>query len=105
MTDPSTYSTMECTTLWGWITTSMLEAGALKSHCASMTSRPLFIIVAESTEILRPMTQFGCAHASSGVTEAKRSSGSVRNGPPEAVSRMRRTPARDRSPSYAAGNA
>ena len=28
-----------------------------------MTSRPLFISVAESTEILRPITQFGCAQA------------------------------------------
>ena len=32
-----------------------------------MTSRPLFIIVAESTEILRPITQLGWAQAS-GVT-------------------------------------
>ena len=27
-----------------------------------MTSRPLFIMVAESTEILRPISQFGWAH-------------------------------------------
>ena len=40
------------------------------ASCASITSSPLFIIVAESTEILRPITQFGCAHASSGVTPA-----------------------------------
>ena len=33
-----------------------------------MNSSPLFMSVAESTEILRPMTQFGCAQASSGVT-------------------------------------
>ena len=33
-----------------------------------MSSRPLFMSVAESTEILRPMTQFGCAQACSGVT-------------------------------------
>ena len=32
---------------------------ALNSQRASITSRPLFIIVAESTEILRPITQFG----------------------------------------------
>jgi len=27
-----------------------------------ITSSPLFIMVAESTEILRPITSFGCAH-------------------------------------------
>jgi hypothetical protein len=63
------------------------------SQCASMTSRPLFIIVAESTLIFRPITQLGCAQASSGVTRASSASGRSRNGPPEAVSRMRRTPA------------
>ncbi len=55
-------------------------------------------MVAESTEILRPMTQFGCAHACSGVTPARRSTGVVRNGPPDAVSRMRRAPERSNSP-------
>ena len=30
--------------------------------CASITSRPLFIMVAESTEILAPMLQFGMLH-------------------------------------------
>ena len=52
-----------------------------------MTSRPLFIIVAESTLILRPITQFGCAHSlSSGVTSAALTGSRLRNGPPEAVS-------------------
>ena len=32
---------------------------------------PLFIMVAESTEILRPITQFGCAQACSGVTPSR----------------------------------
>jgi hypothetical protein len=50
-----------------------------------MTSSALFIIVAESTEILRPMTQFGCAQACSGVTVPSVSGARVRNGPPEAV--------------------
>ena len=36
-----------------------------------MNSSPLFMSVAESTEILRPMTQFGCAQASSGVTRVE----------------------------------
>ena len=62
--------------------------GTPNSQCASITSRPLFIIVAESTVILRPMRQFGCAQASSGVTFASSASGRVRNGPPEAVSRI-----------------
>jgi hypothetical protein len=52
---------MEWITLCGWITTSILSAGAPKSQCASITSRPLFIMVAESTEILRPITQLGWA--------------------------------------------
>ncbi len=74
-----------------WISTSMRSGARSNSQRASMTSRPLFIMVAESTEILRPITQFGCAQASSGVTADRRSSGAVRNGPPDAVSRMRRT--------------
>ena len=49
-------------------------------------------MVAESTDIFCPITQFGWAQACSGVTRAKLSSGVSRNGPPEAVSRMRRTP-------------
>ena len=35
--------------------------------CASISSRPLFIIVAESTLILAPMSQLGCATACAGV--------------------------------------
>ena len=53
-----------------------------------MTSSALFIIVAESTEILRPITQFGCAQASSGVTPCSVAGSRWRNGPPEAVSTM-----------------
>src|SRR5690606_13806337 len=83
--DPSVYSTMECTTLCGWITTLMREAGMENSQCASMTSSPLFSIVAESTEIFFPIDQFGCLHACSGVTCASASSATVRNGPPDAV--------------------
>ncbi|MCY1538305.1 hypothetical protein D9M68_738380 [compost metagenome] len=43
-------------------------------------------MVAESTEILRPMTQFGWAQASSGVTRWRVFGSRWRNGPPEAVS-------------------
>ena len=42
-------------------------------------------MVAESTEILRPIDQLGCAHACSGVTFLNCCGSSVRNGPPEAV--------------------
>jgi hypothetical protein len=59
--------------------------------CASITSSALFIIVAESTEILRPITQFGCAQASSGVTRASVAGSRPRNGPPDAVRTMRAT--------------
>ena len=38
--------------------------------CASISSSPLFIMVAESTEILAPMVQLGCAIAWLGVTLA-----------------------------------
>ena len=41
---------------------------ASKSQRASITSRPLFIIVAESTEILRPMPSSGARTPASGVT-------------------------------------
>ena len=39
------------------------RAGRPNSRQASISSRPLFMSVAESTEILRPMTQRGCAQA------------------------------------------
>ena len=68
---------------------SMRSAGMPNSQLASITSRPLFISVAESTEILRPITHFGCAHASSGVTPSR--SSRFRNGPPDAVSIKART--------------
>jgi hypothetical protein len=63
-----------------------------------MTSKPLFIMVAESTEILRPITHLGCATACSGVICVSASSGVVRNGPPEAVSKILLTPPRAMSP-------
>jgi hypothetical protein len=68
----SRQTTIEWMMLCGWITTLMRSGGRSNSQCASMTSSALFIIVAESTEILRPITQFGWAQASSGVTLCKR---------------------------------
>ena len=66
--EPSTYSTSECTMLCGCTTTSTCAGSIPNSRQASMSSRPLFISVAESTEILRPIFQRGCAQAWSGVT-------------------------------------
>ena len=93
MTDPSRSSTSECTTDCGCTTTSMRSGPVSNSQRASMTSRPLFISVAESTVILRPMRQVGWARASAGRTSSRRSAGHSRNGPPEAVSTSRRTSA------------
>ena len=47
--------------LCGWMTTSICSGGTPNSQCASITSRPLFISVAESTLILRPIFQVGWA--------------------------------------------
>ena len=64
-TVPSTNSTMEWTTDCGCTSTSMRSAGTPKSQRASITSRPLFMRVAESMVILRPMLQVGWFRASS----------------------------------------
>ena len=71
-TVPSTNSTIECTTDCGCTSTSMRSAATPKSQRASMTSSPLFMRVAESIVILRPMFQVGCCRASPGVTSRKR---------------------------------
>ena len=57
--EPSAYSTSECTRLCGWTTTLTWDSGSPKSSVASITSSPLFMSVAESTEILRPIFHFG----------------------------------------------
>ncbi|MND44427.1 hypothetical protein D3C80_352620 [compost metagenome] len=72
-TEPSLYCTMEWITDWGWITTWICSGRALNSQRASMYSSPLLIMVAESTEILAPMDQLGCATAWAGVTLASSS--------------------------------
>ena len=58
--DPSVSSTIECTTDCGCTTTSIWSARTPNSQCASITSRPLFISVAESIVIFRPIRQVGC---------------------------------------------
>ena len=90
-TVPSTNSTIEWTTDCGWMRTSTRPALTPKSHRASITSSPLFMRVAESIVIFRPMDHVGCARASAGVTRSKLSRARVRNGPPEAVRTRRRT--------------
>ena len=90
-TDPSTYSTIEWTIDCGWTTTPMRSTSTSKSHRASMTSRPLFIIVAESIVIFGPIFHVGWRSASSTVIAENVSKGRVRNGPPEAVRTRRRT--------------
>ncbi len=52
---------------------------------ASISSRPLFISVAESTEILAPIDQLGCATACAGVAASMVAISALRNGPPDAV--------------------
>ena len=88
--EPSTNSTKEWMSDCGWITTSIRSPGRPKRKCASITSRPLFIIVAESIVILGPIFQVGCASASSTVIASKVSRRRSRKGPPEAVSTSRR---------------
>ena len=56
-----------------------------------MTSKPLFIMVAESIVMRRPIFQVGWFRACSGVTGQSDSAGVSRNGPPEAVSNRRVT--------------
>src|SRR5690625_3367641 len=84
-TEPSTYSTIECTTLCGWMTTDICSTGIENNQCASITSKPLLAMVAESTEIFLPITQLGCIQACSGVTLDNCCNGMARKGPPDAV--------------------
>ena len=62
--EPSTNSTIECTTEVGWTTTSIRSNGMSKSRCASITSSPLLTRVAELMVTNGPMSQVGCASAS-----------------------------------------
>src|ERR687898_3319382 len=89
--EPSHHSTMAWTMLWGWTTTSMRSYGTSNSRWASITSRPLFIRVAELTVITGPIAQVGWASAWAGVTSASSAAERPRNGPPEAVTTSRAT--------------
>ena len=91
MIDPSVSSTIECTTDCGWMTTSIWRPLTPNSQCASMTSSPLFISVAESMVIFRPICQVGCFSASAADTAcqirrraaAERSARRGENQPPD----------------------
>src|SRR5436190_1827731 len=91
MVAPSVHSTMECTIDCGCTTTSMRSKPTSNSSLASITSRPLFMSVDESTVIFGPIDHVGCASASSMVTFARSAGVRPRNGPPLAVSTMRAT--------------
>ena len=88
----------EWTTDCGWTTISICSGGRPNRRCASISSRPLFIMVAESTEILAPMSQFGCATACSGVAlghlgQRPGAERPARGGQDQPVDRARRWPA------------
>ena len=65
-----------------------LILGQTEQPRASISSRPLFIRVAESIVILAPIFQFGCLSASAFVLVRSCSVVMPKNGPPEAVSRI-----------------
>ena len=56
---PSRRRTSPCTIDCGCTTTSMRSYGTSNSQCASMTSRPLFMSVAESIVMRAPIVQVG----------------------------------------------
>ncbi len=89
--EPSTNSTIECTTDCGWTTTSIASYGVPNSRCASISSRPLLTSVALLIVTTGPMSQVGWSSACSGVTSPSSSRDRPRNGPPLAVRTSRRT--------------
>ena len=82
---------MPWTTDCGWTRTSTASLASPNNRAASMTSSPLFIIVAESMLILAPIDQTGWRKAASGVIVAISSRLVCRKGPPDAVRMMRST--------------
>src|SRR5229473_5741649 len=97
LSEPSTNSTSECTALCGWTTTEIFSSGTPKRWWASISSRPLFMSVAESTVTLGPIDQRGWLSACSTVTWSRSRSGCAQKGPPLAVMISRRMLSR-RSP-------
>ena len=91
MVDPSENSTIPWITDCGCTTTSIPSSPTPNSSWASMTSRPLFMSVELSTVIFGPIDHVGWARASATVTRSSSARERPRNGPPLAVSRIRRT--------------
>src|ERR1035437_3671048 len=73
------------------MTTEIAEKGTSYSQCASMISRPLLAMVAESIVIFAPIRHVGWRSACSGVAVARSATLACRKGPPEAVSSKRAT--------------
>ena len=71
--------------LWVYNNYLNFSCGISKRKCASINSKPLFIIVAESTDIFLPIDQFGCLIACSGVMLSKSFIFLLKKGPPDAV--------------------
>ena len=82
-TAPSSNCTIEWMTDWGCTTTSIWLGWTPNSHLASITSKPLFIMEAESMVILAPISQLGCFRACALVTDFSCSRVQVRKGPPK----------------------
>ena len=74
--------------LWRWTTIWIFSGGRPNSQTASISSRPLFIRVAESMVIFAPMFQLGCFRASALVLPRSSSVFVPKKGPPDAVSRI-----------------
>ena len=89
---------MLCTTDCGWMTTSSRSGGQLNSQRASISSKPLFIMVEESTEIFCPIDQLGCLTACAGVMAGKSVKSVCKNEPPLAVRMMEAIPCAFRLP-------
>ena len=90
-TDPSINSTSECTILWGCTTTSTCLIGKPKSQWASIISKPLLNMVAESIVIFCPIDHVGCFNACAKVTFSIAWALLCRKGPPDAVKMTFRT--------------
>ena len=84
-TERSTNSTIEWTIDCGCTTTSIRSNGTPNSQCASRTSRPLFMSVAESIVIFAPIRHVGWRRACSTVTAFE-----GRSGPPAEGTARRR---------------
>src|SRR5919106_6059136 len=84
-TEPSSKKAPPWTTDWRCTTTRTSSNATPKRWCASITSRPLFIMVAESMVIFGPIRHVGCLSASSGPASTSFAFSKEKKGPPDAV--------------------